>query len=85
MTRDEIADRIDAALGPDAGGHPTLADAVRALPVIATCGECGHLDHYLGTGPSFCAHTRAAGDERDQTYVAADDAPPSWCPWRGKR
>lgn len=84
MTREEIAEAVMRVGGSHAECE-RIAAAVRALPVIATCGECGHLDHYLGTGPSFCAHTRAAGDERDQTYVAADDAPPSWCPWRGKR
>lgn len=81
MTREEIADEVAFA---SRGMHSReLADAVRALPVIATCGECGRLDHYLGTGPSFCAHPQASGDERGQGYVAADDAPPSWCPMRG--
>ena len=71
-----------ACLIGDAIGNDT-ADAVRALPVIATCGECGHLAHYLGTGPSFCGNPHARGNERGLTYIAADDAPPGWCPLRG--
>lgn len=55
-----------------------LADAVRALPVIATCGECGWCVEELHVG-SWC--------DRDakQRDVSAGDAPPSWCPLRGKR
>lgn len=80
MTREEIADEVDTFAFRDG-----LGDAVRALPVIATCGECKCLAHYLGTGPSFCRHPRACGNERGLTYIAADDAPPSWCPLRGQR
>lgn len=74
MTREEIADEIVSA---NRGMHSReLADAVHALPVIATCGECGWCEGEVTRGP-WC--------ERDPHSRAVDryDAPPSWCPLRG--
>lgn len=75
MTREEIADEIVSA---NRGMHSReLADAVRALPVIATCGECGWCH-----ATEVCMHQRAHA-EREIDGSAMP--PPSWCPLRGKR
>ena len=80
MTREEIADEIVSA---NRGMHSReLADAVRALPVLATCGECGwHREERLG---HFCTHA-TADETQESLRVSRDDVPPSWCPLRGKR
>lgn len=79
MTRDEIAD----ALEPWA-----MADHVRRLPAIATCGGCGHRSKVS----SLCEHPDARGDEdrsgtitRVSYRVDLSAAPPEWCPRRGGR
>lgn len=79
MTREEIAERLDAVLDLGAGGHPTLADAVCALPVLATCGECGWC--MAGAWPLtwWCDRDEGSSD------TDARLPPPSWCPLRGKR
>jgi hypothetical protein len=68
MTRDDLADG-DACTN--------IAGAVRALSVIATCGECG-----------WCEAERSSGIwcERDprSRAVERDAEPPEWCPLRGK-
>lgn len=79
MTRDEIADVLRGAdfrgLGENFGDAcERLADAVRALPVIAKCRDCGWHDAVR------CRHP-------DVGPAAADGGrtPPNWCPLRGKR
>lgn len=77
MTREEIADALDVAAYTvqEPVGLARIADAVRALPVIATCGECGW---YL---PPTCG----AVDGPARYVSDPASAPPSWCPLRGKR
>lgn len=87
MTRDELADVLRGAdfrgLGADFGDAcERLADAVRALPVIATCGKCGWCDYPM-EGASLglvCLHPKSK-----IRFVDESDAPPSACPLRGKR
>jgi hypothetical protein len=56
-------------------------DRLRALPVIATCGECGH----VGFG-DYCCHPTFDGLEKHQRQeLSHDAAPPSWCPMRGQQ
>lgn len=92
MTREEIADEIVSA---NRGMHSReLADAVHALPVIATCGECASCD--VGPGRPSGPRGWSPGERRRLTDYCnaegwhkrttdADAAPPSWCPLRGKR
>lgn len=82
MSRDELADVLRGGdfrgLGADFGhACKRLADAVRALPVIATCGECRWCH-----ATEVCMHPRAHA-EREIDGCAMP--PPSWCPLRGKR
>lgn len=87
MMREEIAERL-ATLGHasviDTGEVRRLADAVRALPVIATCGECGWMHRTAVRGGTVheCEHPRLA---IENASIQPDTAPPSWCPYRGKR
>lgn len=54
---------------------------LRRLPVIKTCGECGH----VGFG-DYCSHPRFDGMEKhDRPELSQDAAPPEWCPLRGGR
>lgn len=83
MTREEIAEDV-MRVGGSHYACERLADAVRALPVIATCGECdSHYDDAddfedaLGVYRWKCARTRREIDVRD--------APPGWCPLRRPR
>ena len=78
MTREEIASALDHA--PHGIALAPFARAVRALPVIATCGECGWHRDYLGGRD--CAHKDGRGVIG---AVSWDPPPPSWCPLRGKR
>ena len=59
-------------------------DALRRLPVIATCGDCAYFAaavHERGL-PAQCNHD-AFDDMRD---IGDDDSdPPSWCPLRGAK
>lgn len=79
MTREEIADLVEVE-----SCSTRLADAVRSLPVIATCGECGwrHRVAVRGGTVHECEHPRLTIDE---ARVRPDNAPESWCPLRGKR
>lgn len=55
-------------------------DRLRALPVIATCGECGwHVD---SLGARDCGYPGMCGAVGS---VESDPAPPAWCPLRGAR
>lgn len=75
MTREEIADEVAFA---NRGMHSAeLADAVRALPVIVTCGECRWCSGSMPLRVTWC---RRDEERRD---VDSGDAPPSWCPMRG--
>ena len=81
MTREEIAERLRAnATGPL---HRELADAVRALPVIATCGECFWLAIDMTPRGGLCVHESLDG--HDMAIGRVDAAPPARCPLRGKR
>lgn len=95
MTREEIAERL-ATLGYasviDTGEVQRIAAAVRALPVLATCGECRHLVANPARAGLFVANPARAGlyCNREKRALASDAecrpvAPPSWCPLRGKR
>lgn len=94
MTREEIAERLRANATGDL--HRALADAVRALPVIATCGECrratmlGQQRDAQGMPGYACTHDLLLGTPVEGRMVTASAlnsaiAPPSWCPLRGKR
>lgn len=56
---------------------PTYADAVRALPVLRTCGPCRHWRKVYDSEAVRC--------EAVSPHMLIDviDAPPSWCPLRG--
>ncbi len=71
MTREEIAEQMEAL------GLRRIADAVRALPVIATCGECRWCHE-----TEACMHPRAHAEHEIDGCAML---PPSWCPLRGKR
>lgn len=78
MTREEIADEVAYA---SRGMYSTeLADAVRALPVIATCGQCARYDVLPATDlrgiQGWCGARRQQVDARGSV--------PPWCPLRGK-
>lgn len=83
MTREKIAERLDAVFGSGAGGHPTLADAVRALPVISRCSDCFWLaiDMTPRGNMGICTHDGG----NDMVIGRVDGAPPARCPLRGKR
>lgn len=82
MTREEIAERIDALISPLKGAPSDIADAVRALPVLATCGPCRHLVSNPARVGLYCdREKRALSSDAERRPVA----PPSWCPLRGKR
>jgi hypothetical protein len=55
-------------------------DALRRLPVIAMCGDCGHLGG--GYPDATCTHIDAGADEPPTVEHVS---PPSWCPLRGAR
>jgi hypothetical protein len=55
-------------------------DALRRLPVIATCGDCRHVDD--DDEATVCA--LVDGDPCGEVIDEAD-APPEWCPLRGSR
>jgi hypothetical protein len=60
---------------------PTYADAVRALPVIPTCGDCGWQASALSrTGAVIRVCIKSKAREIDLSA-----APPSWCELRDKR
>lgn len=55
-------------------------DALRALPVIATCEQC------TSGEASSSGHMVCADDPRDvQREIERPFTPPSWCPLRGAR
>lgn len=88
MTRDELADVLRGGdfrgLGTDFGDAcERLADAVRALPVIATCGECFWLAIDMTPRGGLCVHESLDG--HDMAIGRVDAAPPARCPLRGKR
>lgn len=60
-------------------------DRLRALPVLATCGECGHAPSRYAR-PRVCQHP-ALFDREDPVLLAVEraDAPPTDCPLRGAR
>ena len=53
-------------------------DALRCLPVITMCGDCGHLGG--GYPDATCTHIDAGADEPP---TVEHEAPPEWCPLRG--
>ena len=61
-------------------------DALRRLPVIATCGDCTHPGFRMERtvdDQEVCTHADAP---RPGNELFADDAsgpPPAWCPLRG--
>lgn len=50
---------------------------LRALPVLRTCGECGH------RLPSFCDHPSIMSLPKGRREIDYGAEPPSWCPFRG--
>lgn len=52
---------------------------LRALPVLATCGECRWCHESAG---GTCMHDRA---HIEHEIDGADRPPPTWCPLRGAR
>ena len=75
MTREDIADEVDVFAFRDG-----LGDAVRALPVLATCGPCRHLVSNPARVGLWCdREKRALVSDAERRPVA----PPSWCPLRG--
>lgn len=58
-------------------------DRLRALPVIATCGECGYRSSRLGS--EIGAVMRVCTNAYPPRETDYDAAPPGWCPLRGKR
>lgn len=86
MTREEIADALDVAAYTvqEPVGLARLADAVRALPVLATCGECGWATDDPES-PSDPGSGEWCGRDAKRRQIRTDAAPPSWCPLRGKR
>lgn len=58
-------------------------DRLRALPVIATCGECGHTPSRYAR-PRVCQHP-ALFDREDPVLLTVEhaDVPPAGCPLRG--
>ena len=97
MTDHDATDRlVDAALATDHYRHPAIdalamharslrdeVAALRALPVLRTCGECGWHGRY-SDDPAVsplrgCAHERPAAD----AHMA--DAPPGDCPLRNRK
>lgn len=58
-------------------------DRLRALPVIATCGECGHTPSRYAR-PRVCQHP-ALFDREDPVPLTVEhaDVPPAGCPLRG--
>lgn len=60
-------------------------DRLRALPVLATCGECGHAPSRYAR-PRVCQHpTLFDRDDPALLTVEHADAPPAGCPLRGAR
>ena len=60
-------------------------DRLRALPVIATCGECKYRDDagVHRESQEWCDHPRLRPGP--DAPVSSDAAPPEWCPLRGAR
>lgn len=58
-------------------------DRLRSLPVIATCGECGHTPSRYAR-PRVCQHP-ALFDREDPVLLTVEhaDVPPAGCPLRG--
>jgi hypothetical protein len=59
---------------------------LRALPVIATCGDCSHTYTYGGgnahnEGLLHCTHDDSPDTVMD-SMIALDAPPPDWCPLR---
>lgn len=72
---DEARFRTHATVVPDMAALIAEIDALRRLPVIATCGECRWCH------PSeVCTHERA---HIEQEIDGSDRTPPEWCPLRG--
>lgn len=84
MTREEIAERINALIAPLKGAPSDIADAVRALPVLATCGECGWATDDPDS-PTDPGSGEWCGRDARRRQIRTDAAPPSWCQYRGKR
>lgn len=80
MTREEIAKEL--------AGHLTVPmhvlDAVRALPVIATCGECRWVTDDPNSPSDPDSGTWCGRDPRRRRVSTASE-PPEWCPLRRKR
>ena len=51
-------------------------DALRRLPVIATCGDCMHAD---GMATTTCHYV----EDAPRLAGMSTSPPPSWCPLRG--
>lgn len=89
MTRTEIANALEslgygAASVPDAMSLIRISDAVRRLPVIATCGECGY-ESLTSDADGYEASVCTKSGPRQWSLVRADKEPPTWCPLRGAR
>lgn len=89
MTREEIASALET-LGYGASSVPEVmaliraSDAVRRLPVIATCGACVHESLSADAAGHECSVCTRSGPHQ-WGLVRADKAPPEWCPLRGAR
>ena len=57
---------------------------LRALPVLATCGECGWATDDPDS-PTDPGSGEWCGRDERKRQIRTDAAPPSWCQYRGKR
>ncbi len=78
--REALAERVSVLEEQDA-----RLEAARALPVLRTCGECGHAPSRYAR-PRVCQHP-ALFDREDPVLLTVEhaDAPPVGCPLRGAR
>ena len=85
IDRGDTWDRTAADLARSLGESRTEIDRLRALPVIATCGECGHAPSRYAR-PRVCQH-QALFDREDPALLTVEhaDVPPAGCPLRGAR
>lgn len=61
-----------------------VIDALRRLPVIATCGDCGwHRPSNTRKAPDLCAHRGYPGLAHALPPLGPSGAPPDECPLRG--
>jgi hypothetical protein len=90
LTMSEGREGVARALHAHEGGiGPCLGcellaeiDALRRLPVIATCEACPHGNAAEGR-QLYCFHPSASRETDGNPRMVKRAVPPSWCPWRG--